>query len=606
MDQDEVHKGVFAVCEDILTNLAVRRRMNYFFSALYNDTGAAFMASRNMNLYYNRTALDGNAMLNSSMTLNVLQNVIDSATATIAKNKPKPLFVTDGGDYKKKTQAKKLTKYVEGSFAEMEAYAVAQRVFVDACIYGTGALKLYEEEGKLCAENLFIEEILVDDLEGMHGKPLQIHQRKYRARDELMVLFPKHAEAIASAEQISGGSATFSTADLIPVIESWHLRSGPKAKDGLRSITIQNCTLLCEEYKKDYFPIFFFRWAHQTLGFWGRGICHEIWKLQRELDRILQTIQRCMALVSGPIVAVEAGSNIAEDHLTSNKLAKVVEYTNVKPEYLIPPVVQPELYEHAQYLEDRMYKVTGVNQQQATGTKDPTIKSAVGQREAADQASGRFEIVGQRWEKLFLDLARAIVDMSADLAKDDPEVAVIAPGKRPERIRFKDAQLALEDYSLQLFPVSGLPSTPAGRLDQLMEYAQNGYLSKEQVMDIVDFPDLEDTVSLETSALHLTQQILSSIKDDGKYIEPGAYLNLELAYRMACLEVDRAELEHVDEDRIDLLRKWADAVKDLKDQATAAQQQAQAGMQGPQNQQQMGTAAQAGQQQTQAPVPQAA
>jgi NRPS condensation-like uncharacterized protein len=36
---------------------AVRRRMNYFFAAIYNDTGAGFMASRNQNLYYNRTAL---------------------------------------------------------------------------------------------------------------------------------------------------------------------------------------------------------------------------------------------------------------------------------------------------------------------------------------------------------------------------------------------------------------------------------------------------------------------------------------------------------------------------------------------------------------------
>lgn len=597
LPDEKVFEGVFAVCEDILTNLATRRRMNYFFAALYNDTGASFMASRNVNLYYNRTALDGNAMLNSSITLNVLQNVIDSATATIAKNKPKPQFVTDGsGDFAVKVRGKKLTKYVEGVFDDIDIYHVAQRVFTDACIYGTGALKLYEDGDKLCAENLFIEEILIDDLEGMHESPGQIHQRKFYRRDEVLAMFPKFKEEIAGAESVSGGTATFSTADIIQVIESWHLKSGRRASDGLHTICISNATLLCEKYTKNYYPIFFFRWAYQTFGFWGRGICHEVWKLQRELDIIYQTIQRSQRLVGGPIICVETASNVTEDHITSNRLAKVLEFTNTKPEFLTPPCVQDELYAHADRIEDRMYKVTGVNQMAATGTKDPTIKSAVGQREAADQAAGRFELVGQRWEKLFLDIARAVVDMSGDIQ----DASVLANTKKGAvRINFKDAKVDLEQCRLQLFPVSGLPSTPAGRLDQLMDYAQAGYLSKEQVMDVVDWPDLDDTVSLEIASLHLTQDILSSIKEDGKYIEPGPYLNLPLAYKMACLEVDRAQLQHVEEAHIDLLRKWADAVHDLMDQASqqAAEAQQQSSQQ---NQQQLGTAAQVGQQQQQA------
>ena len=87
-------------------------------------------------------------------------------------------------------------------------------------------------------------------------------------------------------------------------------------------------------------------------------------------------------------------------------------------------------------------------------------------------------------------------------------------------------------------------------------------------MDVVDFPDLEDTTSLETASIHLTQEILSNIKEKGEYMPPGVYLNLQLAFRMACLEVDRAQLQGVEEDNIDLLRKWADAVQDLITQST--------------------------------------
>jgi hypothetical protein len=601
---EDAFKGVFAVCEDILTNLAVRRRMNYFFAAIYNDTGAGFMASRNQNLYYNRTALDGNAMLNSNISLNALQNCVDTATALIAKNKPKPQFVTDGStDYDERCRGEALTKYVGGVFDEAKLYQKAQTVFRDACVYGTGFLKLLEVDGKLQAENLFIEEILIDDLEGMHEAPLQIHQRKYRQRDELIAEFPEFEEEIRGAEQISGGTATFSTADIIPVIESWHLRSGKKAKDGVHAICIQNCTLFHEKYTKDYYPIIAFRWARQTLGYWGRGICHEVWKLQRELDIVLQTIQRSQRLVGGPIIAVEDSSGVQEDHITNNKIAKIVTFSQTPPSILTPPCVQPELYQHAQYLEQRIYNVTGVPQTNAQGTKDPTLKSAVAQREAMDEKQGRFQLVAQQWEEMFLELAKIIVDMSADLAKDNPDLHVLANGSDgAERIDFKKAAIDMERCRLQCFPVSGLPSTPAGRLDQLMDYAQAGYMSREQVMDVVDWPDLHGATDLALAPYRYIQKVLSRMKRDGEFTEPDEYMNLSLAYQMACQEVGLAETQHVKAANVDLIRRFADAVKQKMDaasqqQASAQQQQGMAG------QLQLGTAAQVGQTQVGQPMP---
>lgn len=579
VEDEEVYASVFSVCNEVLLNLNIRRRMNYFFSTLYNDIGAAFTSSQNVNLYYNRTALDGNAISNSRMTLNVLQNVIDTATAMVAKNKPKPQFVTDASkDYATKVKGKKATKYVEGVFDEAQIYKIMQRVFQDACIYGTGFIKLIadNEENKIRAEWVYIEQILVDDLEGMEQLPQQFHQRRYMQKDVLIEQFAKKdavlAQKIMDASTVAGGAATFSTADLVPVIESWHLPSGAKATDGKHSICIETATLFVEDYKKDYFPIFAFRWANQTLGFWGRGICHEIWKLQIEVDTLLRLVQQSMRLVGGPTVAVESGSNITEDHITSNRVAKIIEYTSTPPQYLIPPTVQPEIFSHIQYLEDRMYKVTGVSQAQATATKDPSLKSAVAQREASDQAVSRLEIVSQQYENLCLQLTKAIIDMSADL--DNPTILVSGSGKT-EKLNFKDIKMNLDEYKLQLFPISGLSATPAGRLDQLMDYAQAGYLSKEQVMDIVDFPDLNDTVSLETASIHLTQEILSNIKENGKYVAPGPYLDLQLAYRMVCLEIDRSTLDGVEEDNIDLLRNWANEVKELQQQAQPPQVQQQ-------------------------------
>jgi len=591
-EKDKIHEHVFYVTDALLINLTIRRRQNFFFATLYNDIGSAFTTNQATNLYYNRIAVSGGLMGYTRLVVNVLQNVIDTATSLIAKNKPKPQFVTDGAkDYSTKVKGKKLTKYVEGVFDKTHLYQIAQRIFQDACIYGTGCLKLFEQDGEIKAEWVFIEEMLIDDLEGIDQLPRQIHQRKYKPRDQMLEEFPEYAEDIMGALSVSGGLATLSTADLIPVIESWHLPSAPGAKDGLHTICIQTATLFSETYKKDYYPILFFRWADQTSGFWGRGISHELWKLQMELDTLMRMVQQSMRLVGGPVIAIESGSNITEDHITSNKIAKVVEYTVQPPTYLVPPTCQPEVFQHIQFLKQTMYEIAGVSESAATGNTPEQLKSAVAIREKNDATTGRFEIIGQRWEQFFLSIAKVIVDMSADMVKENKELSVLTKDKTgAERIMFKEVMTDIDDYELQLFPVSGLASTPAGRLDQLMDYAQAGYLTKEQVMDIVNFPDLEETVSLEVAAMHLTQQILSEIKEKGKYIPPGPYLDLQMAFRMASLEVDRATLQHVDEDNIDLLRRWVDECKSLMDQANQSQQAMQA-----QQQQQAGTPAQAGQ-----------
>ena len=42
--------------------------------------------------------------------------MIDTIVSKVTKNKPKPTFLTDGGDWDLQQKAKKLTKYCEGIF----------------------------------------------------------------------------------------------------------------------------------------------------------------------------------------------------------------------------------------------------------------------------------------------------------------------------------------------------------------------------------------------------------------------------------------------------------------------------------------------------------
>ena len=78
----------------------------------------------------------------------------------ITKNKPKPTFLTDGADWELQQKAKKLTKFCEGVFYGAKVYQEATKAFIDACIFGTGAVKFFACDGEIKCERVLIDEIL--------------------------------------------------------------------------------------------------------------------------------------------------------------------------------------------------------------------------------------------------------------------------------------------------------------------------------------------------------------------------------------------------------------------------------------------------------------
>jgi len=575
-EKDKVHENVWSVAMAIRHNNSSRRRQNYYFATLYNDNGNLINEGMQTTSGISSGGTSSMSYQYSRITLNVVQNCIDTASAMIAKEKPKPQFLTDGSkDYSIAEKAKKLTKYVSGIFDDAKIYDIAQLVFRDACLYGTGAIKIYgDENDKIRAEWCFIEEILVDDIDGRKEQPRQLHQLKFVSRDELTALFPDAEEDIASANSsLPGLKISGSASDVIPVLESWHLPSGRKAKDGMHTIVIENKTLLCEPYKKNYYPILFFRWYSQSSGFFGRGIAQEIHKIQSEINKILQTIQQAQELIAVPVWFVENASMIAEDHLLNNEIGRFVEYTGTPPSLATPAAVQPELYQHIQYLEDRAYKIVGISQPNATGTKPPEVKSGVAIREVQDIASGRFEVVGQRWEQFFMDIARVIVDMSKDLK----QTVKVKDKSSIMSIDWSEVELDDDNLGIDLFPISALPKTPEGRLETITEYVQNGWISQEQAMELLDFPDLEGYVNLETGTVRLVHKIISDIKEKGEkgYQPPTPYMNLPLALNIAIREIVSAQLQNVDPAHITVLEQFAMDIKDLIQQSQQPPPQAQ-------------------------------
>lgn len=572
-EAENLHKHLFSLLEHIEHRQSYRSQANKTYARVYSNH---FFSS----LYGGFLGGASSALPNSRMSLNVTKAVIDTVTSKIGKNKPKPLFLTHGGVYSQQRRAEKLTKYVEGVFDDTNLYKKGQLTFRDGCIFGTGAIKLYAHDGRICADRVLSEEIVVDDLEGIYGEPRSMYHRRRVARSILLEAYPEHEEAIVAAKYapVNEGRVTQDDADMVYFVEAWHLPSSVDANDGLHTICIDGATLVHEQYKKDYFPIVLFYWTPPVVGFFGMGIVEEILGIQIEINKLLQDIQRAMHLIGVPSIWLEHGSGKPTAPIT-NEIGNIYYYHNRPPTFYTPASMNNDVYQHVWNLYRRAFEIVGVSELSATLKKPAGIESKVALREYSDIETERFAIVAQEYEQFYLKIAEVIVDLSRDLyAEDSNLVMKVKGGKFIETIRWEDVDLEDDKFIMDAFPISMLPSTPSGRLERVSELVEGGFIDQRHAAALLDFPDLESVISLETASLDTINYIMERIVEKGEYISPEPMINLELAIKIAQNTYLKAKLDGVEEEKLKLLLQFMNACEELLQQALAATQPVPANM----------------------------
>jgi hypothetical protein len=571
----ETHKDIFAHLGYLDKQQSYRSIDNLRYARLYGNYEMAGLDA------YSYTRVETSYSPTNRVTLNVIQSMIDTVSSKITKNKPKPTFLTDGGDWSLQQKAKKLTKYVDGVFTGTDFYQHAARAFIDSCIFGTGAIKIFREDNEIKAERVFIEELKTDDIEGFYGDVRNLHQVKFVHKDVLKSSFPEHAVAIENANHSENlynsnymGSA--SAKDMVMVVESWHLPSKKDAGDGRRTITISNADLLDEPYEKMFMPFVFFRWTEKPVGFFGQGLAEQLQGIQLEINKILRTIQVSMHLVSVPKLLVEASSKIVTAHL-NNKIGGIIKYAGTPPEYAPLGSIPRELFSHLDRLYQRAYEIAGISQLSAQSQKPSGLDSGKALREFNDIESERFMSVGIRYEKAFIDAAKIIVNMSRDIYKDTGSAKVKVKGKSfIETIDWNEVDIADDKYLMDIFPTSSLSKTPSGRLQDVIELLQAGFISREDGLKLLDFPDLESTLNLSNAALEDIERMIEQMIDKGEYFPPEPFQNLALGIQ----KVQQAYLyykgQSAPEERLELLRQWMEDAKGLIDKAQIEAQAQQA------------------------------
>jgi hypothetical protein len=497
-------------------------------------------------------------------TYNATQSGVDTLVSHIGETKPRPYYLTSGGNYRQQRQAKKLTQFNDGVFYETKAYRKGPLVFRDAAVWGDGFEHVFARGGKMHMERVISAELWVDEVEAQYGFPRNLDRVKDIDRDELAGYFPekKHKDAImkATAAKVAG-SASDTISSMVTVAESWHLGSlgaDGELHGGKRSMTLfgSNGHMLVEpeEWEFDFFPFARLPWCAPLIGFWSQGGVEQVSGEQMWLNELFWTVQKAMRLGGTLKVAMEHGSKLVDEHI-NNEIGAVLKHAPGKPPvFFTAAPVDPSFFMEMREGVERIYKKLGVSELSASNMKPAGLDSKPALREYKDTQNERHKTTAEAYDDFYLQLGH----MARCLARGIKGYKVRVPGASGFRVIDYDDLKEAKDESivLQMFPISSLPRDPAGRTQTIQEWVQAGWLTPRQGRKLMDFPDLQSANTLADAQEELITETLDRIVDDGDYRPPEPTDDLALCKESVLHYIQlyrRLELEPA---KLDKLRQW--------------------------------------------------
>lgn len=535
-----------------------RRKRNLLYASLYSNLP---LLGFGVNSYTRNIPNQGRIALNAT------QNAIDSLVSKTCKNRPRPMFTTDEGDYELREQVENADKYCDGRFWDMGYYdTIYPGKVLDCSIYGLGVTKVHEVDDEAVIERTFPWELIIDDRECMYGVPVRMGQRKYYDKQEAFDLWRRDDSGRANKEwnkdlerAIDSKAGESDAQDFdrdesteqVLIYEFW--RTKTSKTPGKKLVCLRGKTLKFGDFN-DELPFNFLRPEVQSMGFYGIGICERVASIQGEINRLVRDIQMAMHLMAKPHWMVESSSNVNTASL-NNDIATIIKYTgSIKPEVYSPQSMSGEVFQHLQYLVKTLYEITGISQLSAQSQKPAGLSSAVALRTYLNVETERFNNFLRGAESSASADAKKLAIVTSGLKKKPKTIARSGyTGRQHETITW--TKLDITNLAVQVYPTSKLPDTPAGKREYALELAQYTKVSTDDIYEMLEWADTEAFAKRRLAGKKNVERHIMKMRKGEKVVRD-AIGNHQMAYDMMLDAYEEAELDGLPPKRLNMMREY--------------------------------------------------
>lgn len=547
---EECALQVVAICDALRAADGADRRTRYF-SAL-SRYEARSLSNESMRP-------DGGVLAFDDELYNVSRSAVDTAQAEIAsRQRPKPMFLTTGADWRTKRKAKKLDKCVEAQLhlrqgaRYADAWQLTEDVFRDAEIAVGGVIKVVVDiaQERVRLERVPCYEILVDPLEAAKGDPqnwFHVYEMDLDAAieqfagddvEDLTELDRTRIRAYleGSADVTRGAAADISmtrTSPVVVIYEAWRMRFSAK-KPGKHVFACKAGALCEEEFAYSTPPLVILTWQSEAFGVWGTGLVESGAAQHDKINEMSEDMHMRLKLCASKYVYYTPGADI--EAMKGNEYVTFVPVTDpskIPHETMNPPVTAGEIGMVDREI-SKYFEIQGVSQVSAEQRHEAGVESAVAQQTLNDIKGVRFLPKARAYELMFVPIGDLIVRGMRDLAVHRPGIIAKWPGaKYLESIKWSDVNMDEDMYWCRVAPVSAMSRDPAQRLQIVEQLVGMGFLSKDKYLELLNMPDLDSVLESDGAETQWVEKLVDryldaedndELKKLGGFTEPDGYL----------------------------------------------------------------------------------
>jgi hypothetical protein len=520
----------------------------------------------------------------SRVPVNMVKVMIDSAMARVTKQNPRPVFVTNGGNWSLAKKAKQMQKWVEYCEHFTDLRPIKKAAAVDGAIYGNGFVKTcpHPAVDEVTNGRVHPADIFIDPMESSAGAdPTHLYQRAYVSRSRLMKIFPKHKDKIRRAARITDADAyQFRRQDqqklgtMVEVVEGWRLPSYDGAGDGKHIIFVSNQVLVIDDWEHNELPFSCYKWKDDpTMGFWGVSLTEELLGLHFDFNHAVTNIETCIDNMPTPFILVPERGNVSEGTL-GNVNGIVINYSDEAPTFELPPSVPADVVDYMDGIWQRALQVSRIVSLGMPDTTGNGLETGQAVRDFNDIQQTELAPQYEGFERFNVDVYRAQVRAGRDIYARNPAWKIVMRKDKYtiEDIDWKsiDEDPKKDSFIIQVFPASMLSQSPAGRKSDVLDFFNAGWLDIGEAMALLDFPDMDRFSGLKNAGRDNIERIIEDMLDENIYTPPEPTLDLRLAMIMTTMYINKAQAMRVPDERVSNLRQFLRQVKSLNDKAEEA------------------------------------
>ena len=474
--------------------------------------------------YYHKGTFNIEDDTTSSIQENVIASCIETLCSKIASQKVRPFFNTVNGTFKEMQIARQAQTYFDQMYDEKDVNKTITNAFKSACIFDKGVIKITKEE----ISTRLPWNVYVDPKEVSYNKITYIAEKLPKTPGRL--LYTKY-----------GIKADFNLD--YTIYEYYDIIEHTKAiyVEELNKVTT-------EKWEPEVIPYLFMYYSDPIKGNTSQSVVDQLYGIQMQIDDILSVIKDSVQMNPGMTLFVPRTANI-KTNMLSNRTGQIIQYDPIPNQsaspitYATSDIISAQFIQLLDKLKNDAYEIVGISQLSATSQKPEGLNSGVALSTMEDIESDRFETQLNSVIRMYIDVAKACMDIFS------PEEDILPQGTNRANIKWADIIEARDNLKIQFSAANSLSKDPSEKLKQLVALAQAGVVPQSHIASLMELPDLQSGYNIANNAFNAVYTFIDEVIKNGvpdsipEYLptDKGGLLETEIVNTILSLAVKPVE-----------------------------------------------------------------